>query len=40
MQIQYINEMLNIPELQIRHIWFIHDDELHLEAKQKRWQAW
>ena len=32
MQIQYINGMLGIPELHIQHIWFIYDDELHLEA--------
>ena len=32
MQTQYINEMLDIPELQIHQIRFVHHDELHLEA--------
>lgn len=32
MQIQYINEMLDIPELQIQHICSIVTEELHIEA--------
>lgn len=32
MQIQYINEMLDIPELQVRQIRFMATDELHIEA--------
>ncbi|WP_270165536.1 transposase family protein [Paenibacillus sp. SYP-B4298] len=32
MQIQYINEMLDLPELTIIQILFIGSDELHIEA--------
>jgi len=32
MQTQYINEMLNLPELKIHQILSIDDDELHIEA--------
>lgn len=32
MQIQYINEMLDLPELTISQILFIGSDELHIEA--------
>lgn len=32
MQIQYINEMLNIPELQINQILSISADEIQIEA--------
>jgi len=32
MQTQYINEMLNLPELTIHQILSIDDDELHIEA--------
>lgn len=32
MQIQYINEMLDIPELQVRQIRSMVADELHIEA--------
>ncbi|MDY7989869.1 hypothetical protein UY286_04880 [Paenibacillus polymyxa] len=32
MQIQYINEMLDIPELQVRHIRSMVTDELHIET--------
>ncbi|CAH1059814.1 hypothetical protein [Paenibacillus pseudetheri] len=32
MQIRYINEMLNLPELTISQILFIGSDELHIEA--------
>ena len=32
MPIQYINQMLNLPELQVDRILFIDTDELHIEA--------
>lgn len=32
MQTQYINEMLNLPELRIHQILSIESDELHIEA--------
>lgn len=32
MHIQYINEMLDLPELTISQILFIGSDELHIEA--------
>ena len=32
MQTQYINEMLNLPELEIRKMMSIEADELHIEA--------
>jgi hypothetical protein len=32
MQTQYVNEMLNLPELTIYRILSIDTDELHLEA--------
>jgi transposase len=32
MQIQYINEMLQIPEVQINQIQFVSDDEMHIEV--------
>lgn len=31
MQIQYINEMLQIPEVQINEILFVSDHEIHIE---------
>lgn len=33
MQTQYINELLDLPELQIHQILFIESDELHIEAQ-------
>ncbi|WP_239716807.1 hypothetical protein [Paenibacillus sp. 19GGS1-52] len=32
MQIQYINEMLDIPELQLRQIRSMVTDEIHIEV--------
>ncbi|MFB9276607.1 transposase family protein [Cohnella cellulosilytica] len=32
MQTQYINELLDIPELEIHQLLSIHDDEVHIEA--------
>lgn len=32
MQTQYINEILNIPELQVNQILFVDREELHIEA--------
>ena len=33
MQTQYINELLNLPELKIQQILSIDADELHIEAQ-------
>lgn len=33
MPLQYINELLELPELQFHSVLFIHKSEVHLEAK-------